>query len=703
MRSVRTSVDRALATTLLVALVACGSGGGGTQAIAPVAPPLGGNAPSNTSSSRGITQLHASAAFTSSATLVGPATTITSVVLHVVPILQNAAGLAQYAQQASTPTSAAYRHFLTASDIGSRFGATQSDYNAVATYFASYGLKVGGWPQRLALTVAGPRTAMEQAIGTTFAFYKSREGHTLLAPRGNVQFAKAIPVASIADAVLDPQARWTNDVKRVGAPSQSDVAGFAPQQIAAAFDFDSAYSAGYTGNGVTIGIIGTGPAMAADFNTYKSQYGLAGAAALAFPPVYGNANAVNSAANAGGSPLASPPPVTAPCNVSDRPNYSPSESPSAGCNPEDYEAQIDTEQAALARDATIDFYLAYVPAECNTPGSATCAPDPNTGLGYDYQGLAESDDEVQQMIADDNVDVVSGSYGGPEILQNAGYVPNVLGGYDPSALVPSEMAALAAEGIAAFFSSGDQGAQSCAPYSLSYAEGALTCVSSPASDVNVTAVGGVTIPLNNAGNLTGPITGWGQQTQSGGASGGGISCISLQPPWETQAMYISGALDPQSTVCSSASSGRLLPDISLDADPYSGVGVVANAAFGGGTQSVYGGTSVAAPEMAAMWAIVLSACKQTAACNVAAGARSYRLGNAAPILWKIYQTQATYDATIYDVTFGANAIDPCEYQAVGCTGPVPLPSGYFADQGWDPVTGLGVPFARHLIKAVVGI
>jgi kumamolisin len=696
---------RILATSLLVSLAACGGGGGGTHALAPAAPL---NSNSTSTSTRGVTVLNASKAFTSAATFVSPATTISSVVLHVVPNLQNAAGLVQYAQQASDPKSANYRHFLTASDIGNRFGASQSDYNAVASYFASYGLKVGGWPQRLALTVAGSRTNVEKALGTSFGFYRTSDGHTLLAPRGTVEFSRAIPVASLANVVVDPKAHWTNAVKLVNAPAQNNIAGYAPQQIATGFDFNSAYAAGYTGSGVTIGIIATGPAMNVDFTTYKSQYGIAGAATLNFPPVFGTPSSVNSAANAGGSPLGTPPPVTAPCTASSSPFASPSESPTSTCNPEDLEAQIDTEQAALARDATIDFYLAYVPAECDTPGSASCAPDPTTGLGYDYQGLDESDDEIQQMIADDAVDVVSGSYGGPEILENGDYVPNDVGGYDPSALVPSEMAALAVEGIAAFFSSGDQGAQTCAPYALSYAAGSTTCVSSPSSDENVTAVGGVTIPLSNAGLLAGPITGWGEQTQTGGASGGGISCISPLPPWQVQAPYETLPLltTAYSTACGSTGGGRLLPDISLEADPETGVGVVANVAFGGVTQNVYGGTSVAAPEMAAMWAIVLSACSTSPSCATATGAKPYRLGNAAPLLWKIYQTQATYESSIYDVTFGANAIDPCEYSGtpgyVGCATPAPLPSAYSANAGWDAVTGLGAPFARHLISAVVG-
>jgi subtilase family serine protease len=692
---------RLIAATALIAFAASCSGGGSHAALPSV--PAAGSGGTASTSSHAVSVLHASTAFTSTATLIGPATTIDSVVLHVVPALQNAAGLVSYAEQASDPTSGVYRHFLTASDIGSRFGATAADYAAVANYFASYGLKVGGWPQRLALTVAGPRPSMERAIGTTFGFYRSREGHTLLAPMGNVQFARPIPVASIANAVVDPKARWRNLVRGSGGPSQQSLSGSTPQQIAAAFDYDSAYNAGFTGAGITIGIIGTGPAMTADVAAYRAQYAWPGSGTLVFPPV--NAN---SAANSGGSPTATPPPVTAPCSSSSNPNLPPTDSPTPTCNPEDFEAQIDTEQATLARDATIEFYLAYVPVECNTPGAASCSPDPNTGLGYAYQGIDEADDEVQQIIADDTADVVSGSYGGPEVLQNVGYVSNVLGGYDPSALVPSEMAALAAEGIAAFFSSGDQGAQSCAPYSLGFVAD-LQCVGEPASDDNVTAVGGVTTPLSNAGTFTGPITGWGQQTfynGQGGASGGGVSCIYPAPPWQTQPTYEGGSLltIAGSSACAYGASpgGRVLPDASLEADPATAVGVVANSAFGGETQFLYGGTSVAAPEMAAMWALVLQACSQSAHCDTASGAKPYRLGNAAPLLWRIYQTQAQYDSTIDDVTFGNNGVAPCYFQQ-DCPNPVPSPDpGYSAGAGWDPVTGLGVPFARHLIAAVTG-
>jgi subtilase family serine protease len=718
---------RVIAAATLIALAAC-SGGGGSHSVVPSA--TGGTAASGgggvvaPSSTKTVTAMNQAVAFSSSAKAIGPATTINSVVLHVVPALQNAAGLAAYAQQASDPTSANYRRFLTPAQIATRYGATTADYTTVANYFASYGLKVGGWPQRLALTVAGTRSQMENAIGTQFAFYKTTNGHTVLAPAGTVRFSKPLPISSIANAIVDPKATWTNAVRGQGTGNQELLSGNGPGQIATAFDYVSAYNAGYTGTGITIGIIGTGPAMNADFTQFKTQYAEGGAGTLQFPAVSAVAAAntfvpgtiSNPQYPSGGSPTATPPAVTAPCAASSNPYYPPSESPVPGCNPEDFEAQIDTEQASLARDATIDFYLAYVPGECNDPTTNTCTPDTTTGLGYAYQGLAEVDDEIQQMIADNNVDVVSGSYAGPEILQGITYVASSIGGYDPSALLPSEMAALAAEGVAVFMSSGDDGAQSCAPYYPPY--GADTCVSSPASDNNVTAVGGATTPLANNGSFIGPITGWGQQTWTGGvggASGGGVSCYTPAPPWETQPTSY-GTPWPAllesagSSACGEGESvpgggGRLLPDISLVGDPATGVAVIANTAFGGVTQNVFGGTSVAAPEMAAMWALVLDACRQTSSCDVSGGAKAYRLGNAAPLLWRnVYQkSAAAYDNTIYDITFGNNGEIPCVFQGT-CPDPLPAPvTGYTAGTGWDAISGLGVPFARRLITAIVGV
>jgi subtilase family serine protease len=215
------------------------------------------------------------------------------------------------------------------------------------------------------------------------------------------------------------------------------------------------------------------------------------------------------------------------------------------------------------------------------------------------------------------------------------------------------------------------------------------CVSYPATDPNVTAVGGVTAPLDQFGNLTNQIIGWGLTTGQGvGGSGGGVSAYFTQTltPWQQGLYNISGSM-------------RNVPDSSLLGDPLTGMSVLLYANLGGPDVERVGGTSVAAPEMAAMWALVLQACKQNPSCATAQGQYPYRLGNAAPLLYSLYANGPassnilpTYAQTFYDVVYGNNSQTS--------TGGGSLDPGYNAGPDYDNVSGLGVPFARALIKAV---
>lgn len=671
---------------LLLGLAACGGGGGGTHTVpqatqALPATPLG---PSS---------------FTYGAALLRGASNPVAVSLGTIHLnamvrLQNAAGLAQYAQTVSDPHSGVYRRFLTPAQIASQYGASASDYAAAEQYFASFGLQVGGWPQRIGISISGTQSAIEAAFGTKLAAYTTATG-TVIGPASTPHFSASVPVVAVTNLVTAAGAMASTMVPPP-APSGTGnnfTLGYTPQQLAFAFDYDSAYQAGFTGKGISIGIIATDAADPADVAAYKKTFGWPGLGT--FTQVAASAQA---AVSAGRSPTAIPPPVTAPCS-----------GVLPACNPEGVEAQIDTEQVLLAPDANTLFYLAYVPDECLTPsapaspgagcGSTNGTPNPDYGPQL---GIHESGDEIEQAIADDQADVLSLSYGGPEQLDKAAFT-NTSGAYDPTSFGATEFHALAAEGIAVFVSSGDSGAQGCAQFATgSYASYAnLNCVSWPSISDDVTSVGGVTTPLDNAGRFIGPITGWGLQTNPRGraASGGGVAQIVPQPIWQNGELGITG-------------STRNVPDVSLEGDEVTGVATIVNSEWGYARTGPYGGTSVAAPEMAAMWALVLQACQQTPSCATASGPHAYRLGNAAPLLYSLYAKGGTilptYAQTFYDVQFGNNGVSPCliqQNQQVGvCPSPQPTPEpGFTAGVGYDHVTGIGVPFARHLIKQVVGV
>ena len=386
---------------------------------------------------------------------------------------RNSAGLLEYAREVGDPSSPNFRKFLTPQQIGERFGASQSDYQKVVQYFAKNGLAVGGWPQRMLLSVSGSQANFERALGTKFGRF-SKNGQQFIAPTGTPQFTQALPVDGIGRVVTySPMHKYLLP----GSPHAGGAlgTGFTPAQVANAFDYTGAYQAGYKGAGITVGIIGTGPIDSEgasgtgdrDLDVFASA---TNAAVAHVTQVNVTANGVAAGLGVSGIPTAppaspdpnntppplqggfpyssgfqTPPPVTAPCY-----GYLPD------CNPEDGEAQLDTQQvASLAPSATVNFYLAYNASDCYTYYPNTCAPGNGANSGQPLIGLSEADAEIQQVIGDNVADIISMSYGGGEPENFAD-----LNDYKTS-YSSLQFAALTAEGIAAFASSGDNGSAEC--------------------------------------------------------------------------------------------------------------------------------------------------------------------------------------------------------------------------------------------------
>jgi subtilase family serine protease len=700
---------RLAALIVAAALAACGGGSHvtpGATAQSPALSNYNGPAALSVSWNQGIV---------AKATYVGPLSGNPIMSIDVRFALRNEQGLLQYAAAASNPQSAGYRHFLTPQQIGAMFGANTGDVSTAAAYFKNYGLALSTWPQQLSGVVTGPRAGMERAFGVTFGVYRLGT-QTFIAPAaGAAHFSSVVPIRSAQLAAVSLAHDY---IIRLGAGA---FAGNSPQQIGNGFDYSSAWSQGLTGGGITVGIIGTGPIdigtnevggpfnNGGDVGLYQktfheiSGFGLAstGTSITIVPVAPQTPSPTNNETGSGlTSGWATPPPVTASSNTCTSEggavNYS--IVPIAGtCNPEDGEAQLDTESVAgLAPDATVRFYLGYNPAFCSTPGNC---PANSTGL----QGLGDPDDEIQQAIADDSADVLSLSYGLGELdAYDEGYF-NLSG----SGFGPDEFAALVSEGIAVFVSSGDTGNESCVDPTTGL-HITTPCISYPASDPSAVGVGGVNIPLDPSGTLSGQITAWADQTTSGGngtfgnnvGSGGGVSAVFATPVYQSGVEPAAGA-DPSSPQLGGM---RGSPDIALDADPLTGPSELENGNFGGGFFAS-GGTSAAAPEAAAMWALVLEACKASSACATATGAKPYRLGNPDGLIYKIYSSSSnglSYHDVFYDVLYGENqAVSNGGTPSSPVPGP-PITGCCTAGPGYDLVTGVGSPFTGHLIQAITG-
>ena len=618
------------------------------------------------------------------ATYLGPAH-LSILSVNVSMQMRDEAGLLRYASLASDPHSLYYRHFLTPQQIADAYGVSSAEYARTLQYFWDQGLGIRGWRQRQMIRVVGTQARMERAFGTHFGWFR-KNGVTFYAPVTAPRFGVALSVRGLGGMVTYRHFRRHLDLGVPLSPYQGFGAGFllglSPFQLAAGFDYVGAYNLNSTcckGDGITIGIVGTGPISAFDVPAYRATFSSIASATGLVNEV--DVTAVMPCCYSNG--LTTPPPVTAPCG-----------GPLPGCNPEDLEAQLDTEQtSSLAPNATVNFYLAYNPNECFAPG--TCAP----GAGSPQLGIGESDDELQQIANDNVADVVSASYGIGELDFASPSNPILTCPSGPTGCTgadPDIFATMTSEGMAVFFSSGDTGASGCQRDGNSGTADKL-CASYPSGDLNVVSVGGTTSPIGSNGRFTGILSVWGLQTGTGGAGGGMWDAYLKRPAYE-----FAGSVCATNHVCDSTH--RLQPDISFNADPATGPTVIINcgsapptcSGLGGAQIGSIGGTSASSQDLAAMWALVLEACKQTPACAIHGGAypsHPYRLGNPAPLLFGLSAAQKS--SALFDVVYGENAVPSLTSLSND--------PGFRAKPGWDAASGLGAPFARNLIKEIVGI
>jgi subtilase family serine protease len=194
----------------------------------------------------------------------------------------------------------------------------------------------------------------------------------------------------------------------------------------------------------------------------------------------------------------------------------------------------------------------------------------------------------------------------------------------------------AAQGQTFFASTGDTGSFCPVGVGTNGVPAGAPFVSYPAASPYVVGVGGTTL-LADSGDIYDQEIAW-------YAGGGGISQFEYCPYWQSAAGVVS---------CQNNSKG--LPDVAMDADPYSGANVYVN-----GSWEIVGGTSLSSPLALGVWARMIS--------------NKPKLGFAAPHLYGLYNGTVTPGAYphggYHDIIAGANGL-------------------YSALPGYDYTTGLG--------------
>ncbi|MCQ8278114.1 S53 family peptidase [Acetobacteraceae bacterium KSS8] len=238
-----------------------------------------------------------------------------------------------------------------------------------------------------------------------------------------------------------------------------------------------------------------------------------------------------------------------------------------------------------AGETALDIELAHAIA----PGAKIVLAVSPTNYDTDLQAT------VQYVIDNHVGNVVSNSYGESENDSDA----PTMAAWDQL----SQEAAL--QGISLLFSTGDDG-----DYSVS--EGAKS-VSSPSDSSWATAVGGTSIDIPSGNGFA--ETGWGGYYSNLSSAntplaapseigflfggGGGASTVIAKPYWQSDL----------------PGNYRLQPDLGVIADPYTGAIIVEPQSSGPSVFTTIGGTSLASPVFAGMWALV----NESSGWNAAAG------------------------------------------------------------------------------------
>ncbi|MHB8449324.1 MAG: S53 family peptidase [Mycobacteriales bacterium] len=573
------------------------------------------------------------------------------------------AGLARFIAAVSDPTSPRYGHYLTPTEFDARYAPTPGDAAAAVTWLRAAGLSVDRVSASRVLVLAhGSAARVDRAFATTLGLFRHR-GLLLRAPltppvlpaslgaadvTGVIGLAQQphYPQASPPPAFVNapPCSTYSGQLPATGLPkaygrvSPYVVCGFTPGQVRSAYGVSST---GLTGAGVRVGIVDAyaSPTVASDVNTYSLRHGL--------PPLRPGQLVQNLYPGA----TSVPEQPVAPFGL-------------LLLDPQGWagEETLDAEAVhTMAPAAGIDYYA---------------ATDVFTGLD-----VAELD-----AVEAHQVDVISNSWG------NLGESP-----LPGSKQLDDEIfSQAAATGIAIFFSSGDEGDDVAATGSRQ--------ADFPATSPLVTAVGGTSLSVSRTGGYAGE-TAWGtsEAALSGGSwtpalpgnflygGGGGVSTLYPEPA------YQQGIVPNYLATYGGVPPGRVVPDVSLDADPNTGFIVGQTQTFPDGSvrYSEYriGGTSLSCPLFAGIMALA----------DQVAG---HSLGYVTPALYSVYRRDRGAFRDILpnppaavvrvDYVDGSDAAQGTKttLRSFGTIGTL------HALPGYDDSTGLGSPVAPLLVRAL---
>ncbi len=575
------------------------------------------------------------------------------------------AALTRFIAAVTDPGSPFFHGYLPRGAFAARFGPARAAIDAVSSWLAAGGLRVTSVStDGLLVGFAGSAGAAERAFGTGLRSYRLADGSagqaTVRAIRMPAAIARVVSGVVGLDSLVHAEpfgvgpARATANAHRAAAtvapfahPPGSPRAcpdatadaqgsgGLTDDDIAHAYGAFGLYQDGDLGAGQHIALFELDSFLPSDIRTFDSCYfGAAAAAKMA--------DRLHVIPVDGGLPTG----------------------PGFG------EALLDVEDvSAMAPGADIDVYE---------------APITTFGELSNYSAI----------VNDDRDQVVSVSYG---LCEQA--VQLAEPGLQQAENLLFQQAA--AQGQSVFVAAGDEGSDACNltgdPEPVPGQD--PLSVADPASQPYVISVGGTTI--TDAATQPPAEQVWNDGADVGGG-GGGISMSWAMPAWqrgsrvpgivlpgsasyrqanavEQQFGFRPGFCQAHLPGAAPATPCRTVPDVSADADPFTGAVTVYSSEFTSPATpdgwTTLGGTSSAAP----IWAAMLAMINASAACE-ANRVTASGVGFAAPLLYAVASSPAAYEASFNDITAGDNDIYGLDDGQV-----------FPAATGYDVASGLGSP------------
>ncbi|HEY4357973.1 MAG TPA: protease pro-enzyme activation domain-containing protein [Acidobacteriaceae bacterium] len=560
------------------------------------------------------------------------------------------------------PGSPQYHQWLTAQQIGERYGATSDDIAAISSWLSGQGLSVLPLgPTRVSIEATGTASAVANAFHTNFGYYTVGEATRFSAstePTIPAAFSPVVAsIGGLTEEVLKPQHTKKLASRPDYALSNTRAAALTPEpqftygsgehfltpgDFGVIYDINPLYTAGNTGGSVGavpqhVAILGRSQVALSDINGFANFSGLT---SFHLNPL-----------------IASP-------------GFDPG---LTGTDDQD-EATLDVDRViGTANGAQADLVLA-----------STASGGITTDINYNINVLFDP--------------VMTISFGACEATAAQVGVMQ----YD------SLFQVAAAEGISTFVSSGDSGVAGCTDAFVSLgpppfpiigginylcSSSYVTCVGG--TEFNDASGAGYWSSANGAGHVSAqsyiPEGAWNEPNDGGGfwlsSSGGGPSLYINKPTWQVGVTPADGSRDT--------------PDISFSAAGHDGYYACLDYALKGAGTCVGGdffafaGTSASAPGMAGIAALL----------NTKLGARQ---GNLNPLIYHIY---GTTPAAFHDATPASSGVVPCDVAIPsmcnnstasdnGLTGGL---AGFALATGYDEATGLGSLDVNSFVNAAVGL